>query len=984
MKSKSRKLLPSIVFSSLSIVLAVIIAVGNILAFGVYRGVLTSYFGVKGASETNFETNQYFERTYATAEEASEYAENVGKQIEAEGAVLLKNENNALPLKRKSKVSCFSQSSVDFIYVSLGGSGTVPASGVLTLKQALESEGFSVNKTLWDFYTAKGNKRLTGGLAQSTSFNPNPWALNEVPYDQYTSGVKSSYAEYNDAAIVVISRMGCENGDLPRWDDKETGSILELDSNEREMLKNVCLNFDRVVVLLNTGNAMECGFLDEFDIDACLWVGGVGRYGIESVAKILSGEINPSGRLVDTYAYDVFSSPAMQNMGNFGYYYNGSHSSSHHYVNYAEGIYVGYKYYETRYEDQILKQGQASVGGFDYDKVVQFPFGYGLGYTEFVWDNFKCEVHGNNVEISLTVTNIGFEKGKDVVQVYYQSPYTDYDKENGIEKSAINLATYVKTKELEGGESQNVTLYFAIEDMKSYDASGKGTYLLEGSDQYYITAASDAHKAVKNILQAKGQDVGGDVSFVKKQNFATKKYDKDSSSGAAIGNLLSDALLSDAVYLSRSDWSVMNNDGLRYGELDGKDSDGKTYKKNMSAELKAKMETVGYEAAGAPEEKFETPVTDERTEEKVSLIKLKTREFDDPMWDTLLNRLSVDEMVELAKLSGFRTMAITSIEKPLATDADGPSGLNTLIGDSVRAGGFPYEIVLASTWNTDLAEDMGDAMGELCLWAKIQSASRAPNLTGWYAPAMNIHRTPFGGRNFEYFSEDGTMSGTMGAAIVRGASQKGVISYIKHFAFNEQETNRMTDNATWGQEQAFREIYLKPFEMTIKENLTVTENGEEFVGPVGVMTAYNRIGTTWTGGSYALITGILRKEWGFNGIVVTDYMDGTWENVDQMLAAGGSIALNPVNNQNCTSNTAQALTYLRRAAKTTLYSFVNSNGMNGIDGATIVRKGTPIFYGIMAWVDVALGALFVGSVVVAVISIVKLKNKNKKENMEIK
>ena len=411
---------------------------------------------------------------------------------------MLKNENNALPLKRKSKVSCFSQSSVDFIYVSLGGSGTVPASGVLTLKQALESEGFSVNKKLWDFYTAKGNKRLTGGLAQSTSFDPNPWALNEVPYDQYTSSVKSSYAEYNDAAIVVISRMGCENGDLPRWDDKETGSILELDSNEREMLKNVCLNFDRVVVLLNTGNAMECGFLDEFDIDACLWVGGVGRYGIESVAKILSGETNPSGRLVDTYAYDVFSSPAMQNMGNFGYYYNGSHSSSHHYVNYAEGIYVGYKYYETRYEDQILKQGQASMGGFDYDKVVQFPFGYGLGYTEFVWDNFKCKVNGNNVEIFLTVTNIGFKKGKDVVQVYYQSPYTDYDKENGIEKSAINLATYVKTKELEGGESQNITLYFAIEDMKSYDASGKGTYLLEGSDQYYITAASDAHKAVKN------------------------------------------------------------------------------------------------------------------------------------------------------------------------------------------------------------------------------------------------------------------------------------------------------------------------------------------------------------------------------------------------------------------------------------------------------------------------------------------------------
>lgn len=971
-----RWLLP-IIFSSLCVILAIIMLVGNILAFGVYKEALSSYFGVKNASVTNFETNQYFERSCATAEEADALAENIGKQIEAEGAVLLKNENKALPLKRKSKVSCFSQSSVDFIYVSLGGSGTVPASGVLTLKQALEGEGFSVNKALWDFYTAKGNKRLTGGLAQSTSFNPNPWALNEVPYSQYTNNVKNSYAEYNDAAIVVISRMGCENGDLPRWDDKTTGSILELDSNEKEMLENVCSNFDKVIVLLNTGNAMECGFLEDYDIDACLWVGGVGRYGMESVAKILSGEINPSGRLTDTYAYDVFSSPAMQNMGNFGYYYNGSHSSAHHYLNYAEGIYVGYKYYETRYEDQILRQGQASSGGFDYDKIVQFPFGYGLGYSEFVWDDFKCEVRGTNIEISLTVTNTGFVKGKDVVEVYYQSPYTDYDREKGIEKSAISLATYIKTDEIEGGESQNVSVSFAIEDMKSYDASGDGMYLLEGSDQYYITAATDAHSAVKNILQAKGQNVGGDSAFVKRLNFSAKKYEKDGVSGTKINNQLSDALLSDAVYLSRSDWSVMNDDGLRYGELDGADLDGKTYKTNMTAELKNKMETVGYEAAGAPDENFVTPITDERAEEEISLIKLKTREFDDPMWDKLLNRLSVSEMVELAKLSGFRTMAITSINKPLATDADGPSGLNTLIGDSIRAGGFPFEVVIASTWNTDLAEKMGDAMGELCLWAKIQSNSKAPNLTGWYAPAMNIHRTPFGGRNFEYFSEDSALSGMMGAAIVKGASQKGVISYIKHFAFNEQETNRMTDNATWGQEQAFREIYLKPFEMTIKENLTVSVNGEELIGPVGVMTSYNRIGATWTGGSYSLITGILRKEWGFNGVVITDFMDGTWENVDQMLAAGGSIALNSVNNQTCTNNTAQALTYLRRAAKTTLYSFANSNGMNGIDGATLVRKGTPVFYGMMAGVDCALGILFIASGIAAVVLSIKIKNKNK-------
>ena len=962
-------------FTAVSLLLVVVLLVGNYLAFYLYSGVLESYFGIEGAAVENYDTNQYFPTEAPSEAAATNGAANLGRTIVAEGSVLLKNDGNVLPLAQGAKVSLFSTSSVDFIYGSTGGSGTIGDGSKTTLKQSLEAVGYSVNPTLWSFYQQMGYKRTVGGLAQSVQYyEPNKFLINEVPYEKYTPDVLNSYSQYGDAAIIVIARTGCENGDLPRsmsvaTNGQNTGSILELDQNERDMIENVCKSFENVIVLLNTSNPMECGFLNEYPIDACLWVGGVGQYGMTSVADIIYGTVNPSGRLVDTYAFDAFSSPAMQNMGNYEYWTNnGTKETEHHYLTYAEGIYVGYKYYETRYEDAVLGQGNA--GDYDYDATVQFPFGYGISYTEFEWSGFSAKKVGDKIEVTVTVKNVGAMRGKDVVEIYYQSPYTQYDVENGVEKAAINLIGYEKTNILQPGESQTVTISYDIEDMKSYDAYGKGTYYLEAStefDKYYVTAAHDAHEAIKNVLAAKGHSVGGDKNFATGDiKIEEKVYDVDTHSGNSVGNLFDDAdgtqYHSEIKYLSRKDWSAMDNNGLLFGTptAQGMDMDGPEYKATLSDELKKILETEGFEAAGAPDEEFTMPNYGVKGD--MTLITMKGKDFNDPDWEKLLDQISLEDMIKIVCKSGYKTYEITSVGKPYQTDLDGPQAWASFIGDGVSCGGLPFAIVIASAWDADLAEQVGYIMGELCLWAKQSSSSKATNLTGWYAPAMNIHRTPFGGRNFEYYSEDAVLSGIVGSRITKGATRKGVMCYIKHFAMNEQDRNRMTINVTWAQEQAIREIYLKPFEDSIKEG-----------GSLAVMTSYNRIGTTWAGGSWALITGVLRNEWGFNGFVLSDYMDGDWENVDQMLAAGGDGALNTAASNShatvtCTTSGAQAITYMRRAMHHLLYASVNSNAMNGIDGATKITGGTPIYHRYMQYVNIGLGALIGISFVAAIVT----------------
>ncbi|MCH5350514.1 MAG: glycoside hydrolase family 3 C-terminal domain-containing protein [Clostridiales bacterium] len=971
------------VLGPFALAFAVFLIVGNLVLIPTYDVLLTVYFGYSGGTQLAYDTNQYFERKTTSLDVATGIAQQIGIETEGEGAVLMKNENKALPLADGAKVSLFSISSVDMVR-SVGGGSGASGGGSETLKDALAVFGVEANPTLWNYYRTSNKHRKIGGLAQATHpYNAYNFEINEIPYSQYPSDVLNSYSAYGDAAIVVIGRTGCENGDLPRsmsvsTNGKNTGSLLELDADERALLQNVRARFNKVIVLLNTTNVINCGFLDEYNVDACLWVGGVGYYGMLSVAGILAGKLSPSGRLADTHVYDVTSAPAVQNFGNFEYVYNGT-TTEHHYVTYSEGIYVGYQYYETRYEDKVLGRGNA--GNYDYSKEVAYPFGYGLSYTNFIWNGYSAIRSGDEITVKVSVTNNGNRPGKDVVEVYVQSPYTQYDIDNKVEKSAVKLVQFGKTKKLQPGEKQELTIKFNIEDMKSYDQFGKGTYILEGSDDYYVTAASNAHTAINNILAAKGKttsdgmDGDGDKGFTTKLKIEERVYDKDTTSGNAVGNLFEDCdgseYYDNIKYLSRNDWSVMDNNGLMNGTDTKKtDAEGSIYSAPMSAALKQKLETIGYAASGAPDEEFSKITTGAKN--GLKLIELKDLDFNDPKWEELLDQATVNELVKIASQSAYGTPQIDSVAKPHESDIDGPQGFKSFIGDNVNMAGLPVEVVVASTWNQELAYRVGDIIGELCLWLKMSTN----NLTGWYAPAMNIHRTPFGGRNSEYYSECGMLSGIIGANVVKGASDRGVMTYIKHFALNDQERNRMTDNVTWSREQAIREVYLKPFEMSIK-----------YGGSKAVMTSYNRIGTTWAGGNYNLLTGVLRKEWGFNGFVLTDYMDGDYENIDQMLAAGGDGALNPQNKGGPVSSSSdRSLTYLRRAMHHCLYAVANSNAMNGIDSNSTIDVGTPKYYTYLLWINIGVSVLIVLFIVpiitLWVMYIVKKKRKPAKGKVQ--
>ena len=969
----------TILMGGLTCLLGGILIAGNILAFKTYSSFLTTQFGMEGAGITNFNTNQYFLRELSSQEEAYQKLIDVSERTVEEGTILLKNEEvngeKVLPLKTNSRVSLFSQSSIDFVHSSKGGSGGSTETDN-SLEKALNNVGIEVNPTLIDFYRDMNYRRKVGGLQQGTSKDPFLWGINEVPYSKYTDKVKNSYKEYNDAAIVVISRVGAENADLPTdmasadsRNQRGSTSILELDIDEKELIENVRKEFSKVIVILNVSNAFECGFLDEYDIDACLWLGADGSYGLEALARVIAGKVNPSGGLTDTYAYDVFSSPAMQNFGNFAYIDSQGNETGHHYVTYSEGIYVGYKYYETRYEDYMLSQGNA--GNYIYDDIVQFPFGYGLSYTDFTWSNFNVEKitksekifvdYGNEItkdidyfKITVNVKNTGDIAGKDIVQFYAQSPYTDYDKENNVEKASVQLVDFAKTSLLDPGDEEILTIEVPIERLKSYDEHGRGTYILESGD-YYLTASSNSHEAINNILKAK-EDEGttlietleeGRKDFVKKMTLDENDYDfsKDTRTDVTITNQFEDDD-GGKKYLSRQNWSIMDNNGLRDGTNPNNryDNDGYIYQNEITPKLQEELEKIGYVAAYAPEETFEEPTYSKKGDK--TLIDLRNKPFDDPEWQELLDQVRLQEAEQMVSQSGHKTYGMSSINKPYATDADGTQGWKSFIGDGVAVNGLPSEPVQAATFNKELAYEIGNIMGELALWAKITNGT-ATNLTGWYGPAMNIHRTPFGGRNFEYYSEDAYLSGIIGSEVVKGGTDKGLITYIKHFAFNDQETNRMTDNVVWSNEQALREIYLTPFEMAIKEG-----------NSLGLMTAYNRIGTTWVGGSYNLLTNVLRKEWGFNGFVISDYMDGDYENCDQMIAAGGDAAL-CLEDQPVSKDTSQAKTYLRRAVHHMLYAFVNSNGMNGIDSSSIISNGTPIYYRYMIVIDIALGLSFI-------------------------
>lgn len=901
----------------------------------------------------------YFESDFGTAEEMVQYGLDLCEQVEAEGAALLMNENNALPLAKGSKVSCFSNSSGNLVYGGTG-SGNIDASTANTLKGALENSGIAVNPTLWDFYlkdeVASTYLRKVGGVVTLDAAK-----TSECPWYVYTDEVKNSVASYGDAAIVTFSRVGGEGADLTY----DTVNYLALDANEKEMMQNIAAMkadgmIKKIIVLINSANALQVDFLknNEYNVDACLWIGDVGISGIDAVAEILAGNVTPSGSLVDTYCYNNYSSPAMVNFTPTtyeGYVEGVIPKNASTYMIYQEGIYVGYRYYETRYEDYVMQTGNA--GNYAYNNDVAFPFGFGLSYTDFAYSDMVVDYNAgtDQFEVSVKVTNTGDKySGKETVQVYVQSPYTQYDIENGVEKASVALCGFGKTQILAPGASETLKIYVDKRDIASYDAYGAGTYILDEGD-YYFTVATDAHNAVNNTLAAKGytvantdgrMDMDGDATLAYLWNnptFDATTY-ATSVNGTKITNQLSDSdinLTNDLdgqkiTYLSRNDWQ---------GTFPTK-----ILQLKLTETLIAKLQDVQYKAEDYGT--MEMPTLNAKN--GLKLYDMIGLDYDDPKWDDLLAQMSFDEMVTLIGDAFHWTMPVKSIEAPGTRDENGPQGLTaslftTDVSDgktALEATAFTSEDVMSATFNTELMYEIGKVIANNCINADIACL---------YGPGSNMHRTPYGGRNFEYYSEDPFLAGEMGKNEVQAMTDRGVFVVLKHFALNDCEQERI-GQAAWLSEQAAREIYLKAFQAPVEE------------ADAGLMTAYTRWGTRWSGSNKGLMTGILREEWGKIGMIITDNVLTTYVNGVDALVAGGVSAFDAmmpyvINQLPEYKKDPVIVNAMVEACHQTLYSVANSSGMNGVGPETTIRVLELKLVTVSRMIAIIFSVLFVVSLV---------------------
>ena len=955
------------------------------VAAATFHGLITTHFNDKPYKVVTKEGSKkdYYPKDYATEAELTKASGDVAEELEAEGMVLLQNDSQGLPLKStEKKVSLFSVSSVDMVLGGVG-SGSVDTDTAPTLKTALEGQGFEVNSTLWDFYKGKNGD---GYKRSSPNWRGGKFSINEVPWNDVNTACSTSFASYSDAAIVVLSRSGGEGSDLTAQNFAETksvegnkGTYLELSKEEVDMLNGVNAAFQKVIVLINANNPMELGKLAEYNhIHSVLWIGGVGQTGLYAVAKAIKGTVTPSGKLVDTYVYDNDSAPASVNAG-ANFWIDNAPSTAYkdqadQYIVDAEGIYIGYRYYETRYEDVVLKA--SNVGNYSYKDTVIYPFGYGLSYTTFEETNFKAEEKDDAFTFSVDVKNTGDTySGKDVVEVYFQSPYTDYDKANKVEKSSVELCGFAKTELLAPGASTTVTISVPKEELKAYDYTKAKTYILDAGE-YLFTIADNAHDATNNFLAHKGKHVADGMtaegSTEALYSWTNKKFDgdtysKDTTTGTKITNEFDDASISyyddykDFKYLSRSDWTGT------YPQAFATSTDGKG-DKHITFPTKL-IEDLAPKYTDHPED-FKMPTLGAMT--SFNLASMIGKKYDDPAWDELLDSMTFDQLQYLVRMGGYGTPIIQAMNKPATVEKDGPAGISaTLIGGS-KGMAYPTEVVIASTWNKDLAKKMGRSVGNDALYANVQ---------GWYAPAMNTHRTPYSGRNFEYYSEDGFIAGVMGSATVEGASEKGLFTYIKHFAFNNtegviDETNGIKGSkdgvSTFFNEQAAREIYLVPFEMSVKEGKATA-----------LMNAFNRVGTTWCGASKNLLTNVLREEWGFSGHIITDNAGlPDYMSIRAGLEAGTDIWMNTNETRyslNDYKNNPQIVTYLRRACHNVLYTTANSAAMNGISADSEIVPFLPTWEKWLIVLNVAVGLGLAGWIVGVVLSYRKGKKAPKKE-----
>lgn len=901
-------------------------------------------------------------------EDALAAANALNETICEEGFVLLKNDNG-LPLAGETpKVSVFGMNSVDLVY---GGSGSSARSSdtAVDLYQSLTNAGISYNETLKKIYDDAQAAGRGRGSSPSMGDIPPGFATGELPLSAYGGEISSLVGEYDDAALFVVSRIGGEGYDLPRTMKNEDGSAvtganaddhyLELDNYEEALLAAVCGTFDNVIVIINSSASMELGFLEddtyEGKIKAALWVGSPGGTGMNALGKILTGKVNPSGRLVDTYVRDFTTTPSYANFStNFSelgdtYLLNGAKQEAH-FVEYEEGIYVGYRYYETR---------GFTDGEQWYDENVVYPFGYGLSYADFTWsvgsvrigtdketateltENAVISVADKDKTIFVDVTvknnDSSIMAGKDVVQLYFTAPYID----GKVEKAHVVLGDFAKTDLLQPGDEDTVTLELRLSDTASYDYSdantnGEKTYEADGGENagYMLRIGRNAHDSWASDSWSFGYSLEED--FI---------YDTDSATGHEVENLFDDVSGHIGQYLSRSDWddtfpTMPDPNGT---ETTAEIIDGLTMEAYVGSGDELDEGKKWYNATRPRQQRTELS----RNETEVKLYDMIGLDYEDKLWDRLLNQLTVRQMCDLVGTGNFNTMAIDNIDKPKTIDPDGPAGFTNFM-TAIDAVAVVYdtcfyagECVVGATWNKDLAYDMGVAVGNESLAGNERDDGRP--YSGWYAPAVNIHRSQFGGRNWEYYSEDGTLSGKMAARVVQGAKSKGVYTFVKHFAVNEQETHRDTNGLiTWLNEQSMREIYLKPFEYTVKEGKTTA-----------MMSSFNRLGTVWAGGSYELLTELLRDEWGFRGTVITDYATGAYMYPDQMIRAGGDLMLLQEGRPSSSGAmaTSSHLQALRRATKNILYTVANSNAMNGMGPGIVYRYAMPYWKIVLILVD---------------------------------
>lgn len=868
------------------------------------------------------------------SDETNEEAAGVAEEIMEDGIVLLKNES-LLPLNETKKLNIFGWESINPAYGGAGSGGINDLYDIVSLNQGLENAGFSINQELVDFYNNYGADN------PEMSIQKQSWTLPEPPVDTYSDELIKSAKEYSDVAVVVLSRKAGEgHNDIPmdvrkaaydnnsdEYDDFPEGEhYLQLSQTERDMVDMVCSNFDNVIVIYNGANQFELGFADEYpQIKSVVWCPGTGNVGFNALGKVFSGEVNPSGKTPDTFIYDMTTAPWWNNAEKTEYTnladmaVEGMNAGTAQvyapaFTNYVEGIYVGYKYYETA----------AQEGAIDYDKTVQYPFGYGLSYTEFEQKMGELEEKDGQISVDVEVTNSGDVAGKDVVEVYYKPPYTN----GGIEKSSANLIEFAKTDLLQPGESQTVTVTFSIEDMASYDENNAKAYVLEKGD-YVISINSDSH----TVLDQKTYTADTDVVY--------EEENKRVSDDTAATNVFEDAK-GDVTYLSRADHFA------NYKEATAEPASAELGEPYVSEyHLNSNFDKTTY-----LNDEDVMPTTG--ADNGLTLEDMRDADYDDPRWEKLLDQLSVDEMANMIAMAGYQTAAMDSVGKVATLDFDGPAAINNNF-TGVGSIGFPIEVVIASTWNKELAQTWGECMGKI---------SQEMGAEGWYAPGMNTHRTAFGARNYEYFSEDGILSGNMGAKAVEGARKYGVYSYIKHFAMYEGNAKMVS---VWSNEQAIREIYLKPFEISVKQG-----------GANAVMVSWSFLGDKWTGECSNLMNTVLRDEWGFRGMALTDFFRNNghgFMNADAALANGVDVMLSTFNGEeNNVANPEHPTSVLqmRNACKNVMYTVVSSWAYDGEHEET----------GMENWKKAGIGIDIVIALFMAGMEVLVIRGYKKRKNAE--